>query len=330
MRTQEEEFFEISAVARLTGISSHVLRVWERRYGVVDPLRSDSKRRRYNREDIQRLGLLKTLVDHGHAIGSIAKLSTEQLEERLAQALEARVSDDSPEAAVPAGVCRLAVVGGGIRQAVRGAADRSPALRIIGEFDSEEEMLERLLPGSADLLLLKRPTVFPEDIREVRDLVAAMKVRRAILIYRFASEGTVESLDGRLITALRAPVEPTEIQLACMPDIQLALKSARGTDDRPDRPGPPESDEPIPERIFSDEQILEAGQISSVVKCECPQHLASLLIGLVAFEHYSKRCENRDDRDAALHAYLHRTTARARHEMEVALAEVLAQEGVEL
>ena len=97
MKAQEEEFFEISAVARLTGISSHVLRVWERRYGVVEPHRSDSKRRRYTRDDIQRLSLLKTLVDNGHAIGTIAKLGTAQLEERLSNALEARVADDSLE-----------------------------------------------------------------------------------------------------------------------------------------------------------------------------------------------------------------------------------------
>ncbi|MDF1741834.1 MAG: MerR family transcriptional regulator, partial [Verrucomicrobiales bacterium] len=65
----EPEFFEISAVARLTGISSHVLRVWERRYQVVEPNRSESKRRQYTEKDIQRLSLLKALVDNGHSIG---------------------------------------------------------------------------------------------------------------------------------------------------------------------------------------------------------------------------------------------------------------------
>ena len=80
MKTAGMEYFEISAVARLTGVSSHVLRVWERRYGVVEPHRSDSKRRRYTQDDIQRLSLLKSLVDNGHAIGSIATLTTPQLE----------------------------------------------------------------------------------------------------------------------------------------------------------------------------------------------------------------------------------------------------------
>ena len=36
----EEPKYRIGAVCRLTGISQHVLRVWEKRYGVVEPVRS--------------------------------------------------------------------------------------------------------------------------------------------------------------------------------------------------------------------------------------------------------------------------------------------------
>lgn len=334
MKTQEEEFFEISAVARLTGISSHVLRVWERRYGVVEPHRSDSKRRRYTRDDIQRLSLLKTLVDNGHAIGTIAKIATAQLEERLSNALEARVADDSLESKAPAGVCRVVMSGTKIRQAVRSAADHTPALRIVGEFTTPEEIISSLRPGSADLLILERDTIFPEDIEEIQDLVATIKVRRAILVYQFASEDTIQPLDIKRITALRAPVDAAEIQLACISDIQLALRSGRPSHSsgevspQPVAPLRPVAE--IPERAFSDEQLVRAARISPAVKCECPHHLASLLSSLVAFERYSEQCEDRSSEDAALHAYLHRTTAQCRSWMEAALAEVLVQEGIEL
>jgi DNA-binding transcriptional MerR regulator len=331
MKTQEDEFFEISAVARLTGISSHVLRVWERRYGVVEPRRSDSKRRRYNREDIQRLSLLKTLVDNGHAIGTIAKLSTEQLEERLSNVLDARVSEQSLETVAPAGVCRLALIGTKIRQAVRDASDNTPALRITGEFSTAEELNSSLRPGSADLLIIERDTIFPEDIVEIQELVASTRVRRAILVYRFAREDTIQPLDIKRITALRAPVDAAEIQLACIADIQLALRSGRAEGaacDTPNRSLRPPAE--VPERRFSDEQLVRIARLSSIVKCECPQHLANLLSSLVAFERYSEQCEDRNTADAALHAYLHRTTASCRAGMEEALAEVLAQEGIEL
>jgi DNA-binding transcriptional MerR regulator len=331
MKTQDEEFFEISAVARLTGISSHVLRVWERRYGVVEPRRSDSKRRRYNREDIQRLSLLKTLVDNGHAIGTIAQLGTTQLEERLANALDARAGDEGLENAAPVGVCRVAMVGIRIRQAIRTASDNTPALRVAGEFGSFEELEASLRPGSVDLLILERDTIFPEDIEEIQNLVAATKARRAILVYQFASEDTIQPLDIKRITALRAPVEAAEIQLACIADIQLALRSGRPellpAEARESFPRPAGD---IPARRFSDEQLVRIGRLSSVVKCECPQHLANLLSSLVAFERYSEQCEDRNSDDAVLHGYLHQTTANCRAGMEKALAEVLAQEGISL
>jgi len=333
MQTPEEEYFEISAVARLTGISSHVLRVWERRYGVVEPRRSDSKRRRYLREDIQRLSLLKTLVDNGHAIGSIAKLATPQLEERLANVLDAKVSEGAMEAVAPVGVCRVAMVGTRIRHAVRAAADSAPALRIVGEFSSMEELAVSLRPGSADLVILEQDTIFPEDITGIQELVATQRFRRAILVYQFAREDTIQPLDLKRITALRAPVDAAEIQLACIADIELALRSGRSAgSDALEETAPP-SLRPvgeIPDRLFSDEQLVNIARLASVVNCECPQHLASLLSGLVAFERYSEQCEDRNQEDAVLHAYLHRTTAQCRLGMEIALSEVLTQEGITL
>ena len=76
-----EQYYEISAVARMSGLSPHVLRVWERRYSVVEPRRSDNQRRQYSQTDVDRLVLLKRLVDHGHAIGIVASLTMDQLSE---------------------------------------------------------------------------------------------------------------------------------------------------------------------------------------------------------------------------------------------------------
>lgn len=329
---EEAEFFEISAVARLTGISSHVLRVWERRYGVVEPRRSDTKRRQYTQSDIQRLSLLKTLVDNGHAIGSVAKLDTDQLEERLSNALDARASSDQLEEMAPAGVCRVGLVGVLARQAVREASDTSPALSVVGEFKSLSDMTESLRPGAIDLIILERDIIFAEDIAEIQSVVETMKVRRAILIYQFAREDVIQPLDIRKITALRGPVDAAEIQLACIADIQLALKSGSRT---PDPAGEKDKDfdrpeTEIPTRQFSSEDLVQISKMSAVVKCECPQHLAGLLSSLFAFERYSKECEDRNADDASMHAYLHETTAKARSEMETALQEVMDHEGISL
>jgi hypothetical protein len=66
----------------------------------------------------------------------------------------------------------------------------------------------------------------------------------------------------------------------------------------------------------------------SAVECECPQHLAQLVTDLSAFEIYSAKCANRDDDDAALHRYLHQTTAQARALIEAALLQVAEAEGL--
>ncbi len=334
MQDTKQEVFEISAVARLTGISSHVLRVWERRYSVVDPQRSDTKRRQYAQSDIQRLSLLKTLVDNGHTIGTIASLSTEQLEERLSNVLASRAGEDDLEESAPAGICRIALAGTMLRQAVRDAVDSTPALTIVGEFSEIGQIASSLRPGAVDLLILERNTIFPEDIEEVQNLITMMKVRRAILVYRFAREDVIDPLDIKRITALRAPVASAEIQLACIADIQLALRSGQQSvrlrepgdgSQAVIRPGGE-----IPTRAFSDEQLVEVGNMSAVVKCECPQHLANLLSSLFAFEEYSEQCEDRNQEDANLHAFLHETTAKCRSQMETALAKVMEQEGITL
>ncbi len=78
--------FSIAIAARRSGLSQHVIRAWEKRYGVITPLRSDTRRRLYSDEDIERLQLLRRATQAGHTIGNIASLSTESLRPLAAEA----------------------------------------------------------------------------------------------------------------------------------------------------------------------------------------------------------------------------------------------------
>jgi DNA-binding transcriptional MerR regulator/methylmalonyl-CoA mutase cobalamin-binding subunit len=69
----------MKVVARRTGLSPHVIRMWEKRYGAVAPARTDTRRRLYTEADITRLGLLRQATILGHTISRIATLPTEQL-----------------------------------------------------------------------------------------------------------------------------------------------------------------------------------------------------------------------------------------------------------
>ena len=64
---------------RQTGLSAHVLRVWEKRYRAVVPKRTETKRRVYNETEIHRLKLLREATQLGHSISQVAKLPTEQV-----------------------------------------------------------------------------------------------------------------------------------------------------------------------------------------------------------------------------------------------------------
>ncbi|TLD68998.1 MerR family transcriptional regulator [Phragmitibacter flavus] len=69
----------IKVVCHRTGLTSHAIRVWERRYGLICCQRTDSNRRLYSDDEIERLRLLKTLTDCGHRISQISKLDHEEL-----------------------------------------------------------------------------------------------------------------------------------------------------------------------------------------------------------------------------------------------------------
>ncbi|MGQ0622241.1 MAG: MerR family transcriptional regulator [Panacagrimonas sp.] len=66
-------------VARRSGLSTHVIRAWERRYAAIKPDRSTTARRLYSDWEVQRLVLLRQAVELGHRISEVANLPMEEL-----------------------------------------------------------------------------------------------------------------------------------------------------------------------------------------------------------------------------------------------------------
>lgn len=71
--------FNIAAVERDTGLSKDVLRMWERRYGFPVPDRDGNGERSYPPEQVERLRLIKRLMDAGHRPGKLIATPTEEL-----------------------------------------------------------------------------------------------------------------------------------------------------------------------------------------------------------------------------------------------------------
>jgi MerR family transcriptional regulator, light-induced transcriptional regulator len=69
----------IGVVSSRTGLTPDVLRVWERRYGVVDPERTASGQRLYSDADVERLRLLQQATAQGRSISHLAELTAAEL-----------------------------------------------------------------------------------------------------------------------------------------------------------------------------------------------------------------------------------------------------------
>ena len=77
--SNKNNIYQIKLVADRSGLSTHLIRVWEKRYQAITPERTDSNRRLYSDADILRLQLLKKAVDTGHSISQVANLPSEAL-----------------------------------------------------------------------------------------------------------------------------------------------------------------------------------------------------------------------------------------------------------
>ena len=69
----------IGAVERETGLPKDTLRVWERRYGFPLPMRDEAGERLYSTVDIEKLRLIKRLIDQGHRPGKLIAASADEL-----------------------------------------------------------------------------------------------------------------------------------------------------------------------------------------------------------------------------------------------------------
>lgn len=84
----------IAGLERATGIGKDTLRVWERRYGFPQPVRDANGERTYPQEQVDKLRVVRRLIDAGHRPGKIVALSLSELT-LLSQALQQRTASSN-------------------------------------------------------------------------------------------------------------------------------------------------------------------------------------------------------------------------------------------
>jgi len=68
------ELFPIREVARLTGINPVTLRAWERRYGLIQPIRTESGHRLYSRTDVETVHRILDWIERGVSVSKVGKI----------------------------------------------------------------------------------------------------------------------------------------------------------------------------------------------------------------------------------------------------------------
>lgn len=318
------------AVARMLRMPVATLRVWERRYALTQPALSPSGQRLYSADDVRRLTLLKQLTDLDHAIGSLAPLDMAQLQRVAAthaQALAATQRSERADSArlPPVRAWRLAVIG-----AALGTRLQRPALLrrlgrpvvLLGPFDNAAQAAAALHTSDVDALLMHEPHLQAGWLESIDAAAPSLAGLPKAVLYGFAAEPVCEALATAGTALLREPQADAVLAqwlhtLSTVPKAPQAAAGSAATD-------------PVPPRRWDDAALADFARLSTTIACECPRHVAELLMQLSHFEAYSAVCEDRSSADAELHAYLRQVAAASRARFEAALEHVALHEGLML
>lgn len=75
--------YSIKDLERISGVKAHTIRIWEKRYGVVEPKRTDSNIRFYCDTDVKKLMNVAILLHHGYKISKLALLDPNELSKKV-------------------------------------------------------------------------------------------------------------------------------------------------------------------------------------------------------------------------------------------------------
>lgn len=87
--------YSIKDLEQLTGVKAHTIRIWEKRYQVVKPQRTDTNIRRYSDEDLKKLLNISILNRHGFKISKIANLANADLSSKIISINKKHFDSDS-------------------------------------------------------------------------------------------------------------------------------------------------------------------------------------------------------------------------------------------
>ena len=303
--------YAIGVVARRTQTNPETIRVWERRYELIVPGRSETGRRLYSENDIAKLTLVKRLTELGHSVSSLAKLSTDELRDRLNASLASEPSKYTEQ------LSKLRVVFA--NDALRLRLSRNLLIHEdITVVDFPNKNASSVMEPRADIVIVDLVTLNEESLSDVRHYLSETGCESALVIFNYGTKKFILELENAGVVCLKGSVASAEIYRACR-SIKPTLPISR-----------PALNQTVTSPRFTNAQLSRVAALTSKIACECPNHLAELIINLTAFEKYSSECANRNEEDAQLHSQLNQAAGASRLILEESLVRLMEIEGIEV
>jgi len=312
--SDDAAIYAIGAAAQLAGLSPSTVRTWERRYQAVTPSRTRGGGRRYTDADVERLQLLRVLTANGGAISEVAALDTPELRQRASRLTGSSASVARPLNAVvlhPTLATRLSA--------------HPTSWKVVARLEALPRLdggLEAIVSSDTppDVLFVSLDALGEEPDGALERCRETLGNADVVVLYHFAPRRVLGDLANAGARLAREPVDVTELHRLVRE--QAAVGMALVTSP------PPDVVPPFSKREFDDATLARLREVATKLECECPNHIATIVSSLVAFEAYSQRCEYDSPADMELHHELYRETARARSRMEKLLRTVCAHDGI--
>lgn len=314
---------KIGAVSSLSGVPTPTLRVWELRYGTFSPAKSAGQHRLYTDDDVLRATLLKRLTERGHAISTLARCSSQELNALLMQGQDAnRARANAGLAGQPAS---MVVVGVALASRIESKRFTlsfiDQDIKVTNIFNDLTHALGATFERQVPFLLVKANSLHAGIQIDIQRLAQNCKAIQVIVLYNFGQENVIQVMKRSGMIVRKEPASDAELA-----DL---INSALLVGTEKDSTGLVVGSL-IPPRKYSELTLTRVANISTNVLCECPRHVAEIIAQLANFEQYSHECLNKSSEDAHLHAYLSAVSGSARALFESALEMVANHEGIAL
>ena len=293
-----ENLYRIGTVSSLTGISIERLRAWERRYN-LSPAHKSGKTRYYSRAQLERLRLIKHLIDLGQPISSLASLNTEQL--------KARIEDQAPD------INRLEVVhkptvgiaGANLLMLENQMTDQNPRLEVVQRWANLDTLFTEGVVGTPpQILILQLPVLSTQPIDFIRESYPDSKI---VTVYQFATEHVISDLTRAGLPALRWPITWSELEHIAISELGLSSRT----------------NAVLPRRYSDDELIAIAATVDDGTNC--PQYLIEAINQLNAFTLFVGDTAQAADRPI-VYERLQNDASQARTQLEQALEHLINEQ----